>query len=425
MATWTVYFDADPELSGAANSDLTGVASLDESSKPGDFDSASTINTVQIFYQITGSGIVDDNWDVGTAAVELRDSTGGALASITPDADTGNGNETATIDKTDSSPTSTDGTDYQGALTLEATGSGSRTWGTYNSNKMADGGSMVLEGGTLESYVIIDYTAGVAQKDITPAAETVNVTPGGLTVTVGSVAITPAAETVTATPGSLVVSISDWPIVPAAASVTATAGGLTVAPGSVAITPAAVSVTATAGGLTVTQSGGQQDITPAAATVTATPSSLVVTATYDVTLTGASVAATSGSLSVAPGAAPIVPSAATVTATPSSVVVTSTYPITLSGASVSATPSGLTVTAGAAAVTPDAVTVTATPGSLVVTIAGGVDRSQAASMESDAFFVFLYDNHTFAARESVGALNEINGTTDIGFWEARETYLAG
>ncbi len=162
MATWTVYFDADPELSGSINSDLTGIASFDESTKPGDFDADATVNTVQIRYQITGSGFNNDTWDVGTGAVELRDSTGGALASVTPAADTANANETATIDQTDSSPTSTDAGDYQNALTLETTGGGSRTWATYTTSGKADDGSMVLEGGTAESYMIINYTPAAA-----------------------------------------------------------------------------------------------------------------------------------------------------------------------------------------------------------------------------------------------------------------------
>ena len=194
MATWTVQFDADPELSGAANSNLTGIASLDESSKPGDFDSGATVNSVRIVFRVTGSGFSDDTWDIGTSAVQLRDSTGGALASITPASDTGNGNETHAVDLTDSSPSSS-GANYLGALTLEASGGGSRTWATYVSNMKSDGGSMVLEGGAAESFVVIDYTAGVAGQNLTGSAAftpTLSFPQGSVDLTViGPAAFTP------------------------------------------------------------------------------------------------------------------------------------------------------------------------------------------------------------------------------------------
>jgi len=169
VATWNIPVVSDPEISGAANSDLTGTAQLDESGKPGDFDSSVTVNSVRIVHQVTGSGLADDVWDIGTAAVELRDSTGGALASVTPGADAGNGNESHQVDLTDNSPTSTDGADYQGSLTLEAAGGGSRTWAVYDRSGMPDGGALVLDGGATETFVVVDYTAGSSSGTATPA----------------------------------------------------------------------------------------------------------------------------------------------------------------------------------------------------------------------------------------------------------------
>jgi hypothetical protein len=161
MATWTIPVDgADPYLEGAANSDLTGVVQLDESGKPADFDSAATVNSVRIVVRITGSGFSDDTWDVWFSTIQLRDSVNGLLATFVPDVDTGNGNETAVIDKTDSSPDSTDGADYQNQLSIGDFGGGSRTWATYNPVKMADGGTIDMEGGAAETFVVIDYTPG-------------------------------------------------------------------------------------------------------------------------------------------------------------------------------------------------------------------------------------------------------------------------
>jgi hypothetical protein len=137
MPTWTVNFDADPEITGAANANLAGIAGYDETSKPGDFDTFSTISSVRIQYQVTGAGFVDDTWDLGTAAVVLVDSVGGDLASITPGASTDNANVTVTVNATDTSPVA-GGSNYQGNLTLAAAGGGSRTWATFVQDMKAD-----------------------------------------------------------------------------------------------------------------------------------------------------------------------------------------------------------------------------------------------------------------------------------------------
>ena len=161
MPDWTVQFSADPEITGAANSNLSGTATFDESSKPGDFTAGATVDKVRIQFQVTGAGFTDDTWDLGTAAVELRDSVGGALASVTPAASTDNQNVTVTHNSTDASPTASAGS-YQNQLTLEAAGGGARTWATYVQDMKADDGNMVLEGGAAESFIVITYTTAAA-----------------------------------------------------------------------------------------------------------------------------------------------------------------------------------------------------------------------------------------------------------------------
>ncbi len=161
MPTWTVQFTADPEITGAANANLSGTATFDESSKPGDFTSGATVTSVRIQYQVTGAGFVDDTWDLGTAAVQLRDSVGGGLAAITPAASTDNQNVTQTVDLTDNAPTASAG-NYQNELTLEASGGGAYTFATYVQDMKADDANMVLEGGAAESFAVITYTTAVA-----------------------------------------------------------------------------------------------------------------------------------------------------------------------------------------------------------------------------------------------------------------------
>jgi len=216
------------------------------------------------------------------------------------------------------------------------------------------------------SLIRLSSLFGAAQQDITPAAETVTATPGGLTVTTGSVAITPAAETVTATPGGLTVTAT-YPVTPAAVTVTATPGGLTVTPGSVGVTPDPLTVTATPGGLTVTT--GPVAVTPDPTTVTVTPGAPTITAgAAGVTPDPLTVTVTPSGLTVT-STYPVTPAAVSVTATPGDVSVTQPQSLTPAAVTVTATPGGLTVTAGSVAVTPDPITVTATPGGLTVALA--------------------------------------------------------
>jgi len=55
--------------------------------------------------------------------------------------------------------------------------------------------------------------------------------------------------------------------------------------------------------------------------------------------------------------------------------------------------------------------------------AGGVSRLVASIFHDDALMRYLLDNDAFTSIEVVGALNQINGTAGVEYWEARKTYL--
>jgi hypothetical protein len=235
--------------------------------------------------------------------------------------------------------------------------------------------------------------AEVPPLEITPAAVTVDVTPGTLTIT-STVGLTPAPVTVTATPGTATITATAA-ITPAPVTVTATPGTVEVATagGSQPVTPAPVTVTSTAGTLTVTT--GVVDVIPDPVTVTVTPGATVVTAgAVDVTPAEVTVTATPGTLTLT-ATADIVPAAATVTASPGALTVTTSVPgqditpdpvtVTVTGGTlavgqglavfpnavtVTAEPGVLTMTAGAVDITPAAVSLTATPGTLVLDVLG-------------------------------------------------------
>jgi hypothetical protein len=261
--------------------------------------------------------------------------------------------------------------------------------------------------------------AEVPPLEITPAAVTVDVTPGTLTIT-STVGLTPAPVTVTATPGTATVTATAA-IIPAPVTVTATPGTVEVATagGSQPVTPAPVTVTSAAGTLAVTTgvvdvipdpvtvtvtpgatvvTAGAVDVTPAEVTVTATPGTLTLTApgqdiTPDpatVTVTGGTltvgqgltvfpatitVTASPGALTMTTGAVDIVPAAVSITATPGTVSVGPA--VTLVGVTVTTTAGALTVTAGAGAITPAAAEVTVVVGTLVVS--GGTFRADSAA----------------------------------------------
>lgn len=223
-------------------------------------------------------------------------------------------------------------------------------------------GTLTVDMNTALTGAAVSVTAGTASLsiDVPLTGPTVSVTPGAATITTGAVDITPDPTTVTVTAGTLsvvpdqplsltgptvtvtpgtVTVVESQPITPGAVTVTATAGTLTVAPGAVDITPDPTTVSVTAGTLSVTQDA--QDITPDPTTVTVTagtvtliqeqfivpdPTTVTVTAgtvTLDmnVDLTGATVTATSGTLTVAPGAVDITPENVTVTITPGTLTI--------------------------------------------------------------------------------------------------------
>ena len=191
MATWTRSGTGTAPSSSGAN--LTGTYQLDNATAPADFD-PDAVSSVRFQWTITGSGFSDDTWtDVG---VRLTDGTN-TPATAAGTGGSGLGNATQNNDVTDSTvSTGLTAAQWEG-LDLQ----GNTNWATYSAVKMSDGASLAASAVT----VTITYTPDTSL-DITPAAETVNVTPGGLTVTTGSVDITPAAETVTVTPGTLTVS---------------------------------------------------------------------------------------------------------------------------------------------------------------------------------------------------------------------------
>jgi len=84
------------------------------------------------------------------------------------------------------------------------------------------------------------------------------------------------------------------------------------------------------------------------------------------TLTGASVSATAGTVTVTTGPADLAPTGASVGATAGTVTVVTRTAITPSGATVSVTAGGLTIATGPANLTPTGATVTVTPASLTV-----------------------------------------------------------
>lgn len=199
MATWTRYLVANPELAGATNTDLTGIADVEDGTEPGNF-AGSTVNSVRFVISLTGSGFGDDTWDVGTARLHLGPSGGTAVAFVDPATDAGNGNETATVDLTDSTPTST-AASYSTTLVLGTdigSGVASRTWAVYQQNAMPDGGTIDLDGGT-SSYIVIDYTPPVtdpAPSSIAPPAATVPNPTVGAGSTLAASPIAPPAATV-------------------------------------------------------------------------------------------------------------------------------------------------------------------------------------------------------------------------------------
>ena len=252
----------------------------------------------------------------------------------------------------------------------------------------------------------------------------VSATPGSVSLAPGSVAITPAAEAVNVTPGSLVVTAGSVAVTPDQQTINVTPGTVSLAVGSVAVTPAVVNVGVTPGTLTVTT--GSQLVTPSSVTVNVTPSGLTVTAgQVDIVPSPVSINVTPGSVSVAPGSTGIVPDSQTINVTPGSVTVTQAQSITPSVVTVNANPGSVTLTPGSVAVTLSGASIVVTPSALTVSVAGSYDKTEALHMESDAFFSFLCANEgdNFTDTELVGALNEINGTVGIGYWEARETYF--
>jgi len=213
--------------------------------------------------------------------------------------------------------------------------------------------------------------------DITPSVTTVNITPGVLTVTTGPVNITPAAVTATVTPGTMTVTTGPVDITPAATTVTVTAGTVTVEnEAAQAITPAAVTVTVTAGTATVTP--GDVAITPDGPTVTVTAGTVTVVTDQPVSPVGPTVTVTAGSATVTPGPVDITPAAETVTVTAGTVTVTATYDISLDGPTVTVTAGAATVTPGTVDITPAATTVTVTAGATTIT-PGPVDITPAAT----------------------------------------------
>lgn len=142
----------------------------------------------------------------------------------------------------------------------------------------------------------------------------------GDTLGAGAQDITPAATTVEATPGTLSLSID---VEPAAVTIEAAAGTLTVSTDATDITPAAVTIEATPGTATLTT--GAVDITPDAVTIDVTPGTL--TLDLDVALAGPTIDATPGTLTVAAGAADITPDAVTVGITPGTVTISGGEPI--------------------------------------------------------------------------------------------------
>jgi hypothetical protein len=278
--------------------------------------------------------------------------------------------------------------------------------------KKAGGGgsrSFTLDINSADSWVEFSV-AEVPPLEITPAAVTVDVTPGTLTITstVGltpapvtvtatpgtatittTAAITPAPVTVTATPGTVEVAAASGsqPVTPAPVTVTSTAGTLTVTTGAVDVIPDPVTVTATAGTTVVTT--GAVDIIPAEVTVTATPGTLTLTApgqdiTPDpatVTVAGGTltvgqgltvfpatitVTASPGALTMTTGAVDIIPAVVSITATPGTVSVGPA--VTLVGANVDVDPGTLTITAGPVDIIPAAVSITTSPGLVVLAI---------------------------------------------------------
>jgi hypothetical protein len=217
-----------------------------------------------------------------------------------------------------------------------------------------------------DNFTAEDLGAGAL--DITPAAVTVNATPGTLTVAPGAVDITPGAVTVNATPGTLSLALNATLTGP---TVGVTPGTVTVTTGAVDITPDPTTVTVTPGSLTVANAGaGAQEITPGTVSVTATPGTLTVTTgAVDITPDPVTVTATPGNLTISQGAVDITPDPVTITATPGTL--TLDLAVSLTAPTVTVTPGTLAVGQGIV-VFPDAVTVTATPGTLTLST-GAVD----------------------------------------------------
>lgn len=221
--------------------------------------------------------------------------------------------------------------------------------------------------------VTIDATPGMltitSTVGITPAPATVTATPGTATIT-ATAAITPAPVTVTATPGTVEVATEggSQPVTPAPITVTCTAGTLTLTTGAVDVVPDPATITATPGTTVVTT--GAVDVIPAEVTVSATPGTLTLTATADIVPAAVVVDASPGTLTVttsAPGQ-DITPDPVTVTVTGGTLAVgqgLTVFPATIT---VAATPGVLTMTTGPVDITPAAVSITATPGLVVLAI---------------------------------------------------------
>jgi hypothetical protein len=256
--------------------------------------------------------------------------------------------------------------------------------------KKAGGGgsrSFTLNINNADSWVEFSV-AETPPLEITPAAVTIDATPGTLTIT-STVGFTPAPVTVTATPGTATITTTAT-ITPAPVTVTATPGTVEVATegGSQPVTPAPVTVTCTAGTLTVTI--GAVNLVPDPATITATPGTLTLTATVDVIPDPVTVSATPGTL-VLTATADIVPAVVVVDASPGTLTVTTSAPgqditpdpvtVAVTGGilavgqgltvfpatiTVAATPGVLTMTTGPVDITPAVVSLTATPGTLAI-----------------------------------------------------------
>jgi hypothetical protein len=181
------------DVHDTANTTHTGVAVFELGNTPTDFGNMDTLS-VQVRYGWQ-SGSQVNAWSSLTVRIFQSDLT-------TPLTDS----RTIASSITDVGGTNSDALEFTGVNTAAGKSAWDGALAVIQFGITKNMGGDALEERVFAAELTGTYTAGAASQDITPAAVTVNATPGVLTVTTGAVDITPDPVTVNATAGTLTVA---------------------------------------------------------------------------------------------------------------------------------------------------------------------------------------------------------------------------